>query len=252
MAGKNKSLKKTFFVRCYAELNDFLPPEKRQKTFSTQFKTPVTVQEILISWKIPLSEVDLILVNGQSVSFSHFLQEMDRISIYPTFESLDISNQTKVRNHGLRESRFILDAHLGKLAKYLRMLGFDTLYRNDFEDDDIIEIAQKENRIILTRDRLLLKSSKINHGYFVRAIDKHEQLREIVQKYDLYSQFKSFSRCMTCNYPLTRIEKSKILPKVKPEIARVFDEFFYCKNCDKVFWKGSHFKRMEKYIRDLI
>ena len=247
-----KSIKKEFTFRFYAELNDFLPPRRKQKAFVQSFKTPVTVREAIESFGIPLSEVDIILVNEISVDLEHKLKEYDYISVYPVFESMDVSAITKVRKTALRISLFVLDAHLGELAKYLRMLGFDTLYRSDIDDNEIISIARKEKRIILTRDKLLLKSKEVSHGYFVRSIEKHEQLREVVKKFDLYSQFKSFTRCMTCNTILVKVDKEEIRNKVDKDIFRIFNEFFYCKHCDKVFWKGSHFMRMEAYIRELV
>ena len=132
------------------------------------------------------------------------------------------------------------------------MLGFDTLYRNDFGDPEIIDIAKKESRIILTRDKELLRSKKIDHGYYVRETEKHAQLIEVVQKFDLYSQFKSFTRCMTCNAELVKKDKHEVAEKMDPDTARIFDEFLYCPRCDKVFWKGSHFERMEKLILSLL
>ena len=189
---------------------------------------------------------------GWWLGVTHVLKGNDRISVYPKFESMDISAETRLRNKPLRETKFILDCHLGKLNKYLRMLGFDCFYKNHMDDEAIIELAEREKRIILTRDKLLLKSSRITHGYYVRAVEKHEQLKEVVQKFDLYSQFKSFTRCMTCNENLQSVEKSRIYDKIYPEIAQIFDEFYLCQNCDKVYWKGSHFKRMESFIKNLV
>ncbi len=176
-----------------------MPPGRKQKAFVQSFKTPVTVREAIESFGIPLSEVDVILINGTSVDLEHKLKECDYISVFPVFESMDVSAITRVRETGLRISLFVLDAHLGELAKYMRMLGFDTLYRSDIDDNEIISVARKEKRIILTRDKLLLNSKEVSRGYFVRSIEKHEQLREVVNKFDLYSQFKPFTRCMTCN-----------------------------------------------------
>lgn len=252
MISENQKIKKKFNFRFYAELNDFLPEKRKQKEFVEEFKTPVTVQETLLSLGIPLAEIDLVLVNDKSAAFNHKLAEGDRIAVYPVFETFDITTKNKIRKEPLRDTKFILDTHLGKLAKYLRMLGFDTLYRNDFKDDEIIKISCREHRIILTRDKLLLRSDKITHGYYVRAIEKHEQLREIVSKFDLTNKFKSFTRCMTCNSILIQVEKEAVLDKIDKETAKVFNKFFYCQNCDKVFWEGSHFKRMEKTIIDLI
>lgn len=247
----NNSLLKNIHFRCYAELNDFLPEKQKYKQFQYGLKTPITVGEAIESLGIPFSEIDLILVNSQTVSLGHQLQENDYVSVYPTFETLDISSLKDAHKPPLRVTRFILDAHLGKLAKYLRMLGFDTLFRNDFEDSEIIEISVREKRIILTRDKHLLNSKKVSHGYYVRSTEKHKQLREVVQKFDLCSQFKSFSRCMTCNAELIPKKKHEIENQVPPDVAEVFKEFYYCASCMKVYWKGSHFKRMESLIRDL-
>lgn len=249
---QNNTLYKNIHIRCYAELNDFLPAEWKYKEFTYKLKTPVTTGEAIQSLGIPFSEVDLVLVNSNPVSLNHRLFENDRISLYPAFEILDISNIKDNQHPPLRDTKFILDAHLGKLAKYLRMLGFDSLFRNDFEDREIIEISLEDKRIILTRDKLLLRSKRINHGYYVRSIEKHEQLREVVQKFDLYSQFKSFTRCMTCNTKLVQKPKEEVIPEVPEDVAANFHKFYYCPTCQKVYWKGSHFKRMEDLIRDIV
>lgn len=242
----------TINVRCYAELNDFLTEGRKQKDFELSIKTPVTVAEVIESLGIPLSEVDLVLVNSQPVERSHRMFKNDYISVYPAFETLDISALKTTQKEPLRITRFILDAHLGKLAKYLRMLGFDTLYRNDFGDQEIIEIAAKQQRIILTRDKVLLKSPEVSHGYYVRATEKHDQLIEIVEKFDLYSQFKSFTRCMTCNSELESIKKEFIRDLVEPDTFSCFDDFYFCPTCQKVYWKGSHFERMERLILGIV
>jgi len=225
---------------------------ENKKAFGQSFKTPVTVRETIESLGIPLSEVDMVLVNETSVDLEHKLKEYDYISVFPVFESMDISSITKVRKTALRTTLFVVDAHLGTLAKHLRMLGFDTLYRSDIDDNEIISVARKEKRIILTRDKPLLKSKEASHGYFVRSIEKHEQLIEVIKKFDLYSQFKSFTRCMTCNTILVKADKDEIQNKIDKDIFRRFNEFLYCKHCDKVFWKGSHFMRMKAYIRELV
>jgi uncharacterized protein with PIN domain len=243
---------KTITIRCYAELNDFLPSDRKQRSFTLSVKEPVTVGEVIEILGIPLSEVDMVTVNSQPVGRSYRPLENDYISVYPTFETFDISSQKTAQKQPLRITMFILDAHLGKLARYLRMLGFDTLYRNDYSDEEIIEIAREQKRIILTRDKLLLRSPRVNHGYYVRAIEKHGQLKEVVAKFDLYSQFKSFTRCMTCNTALLSKTKETIRDRVDPGIYSCFSEFFYCPACDKVFWKGSHFARMERIILDII
>jgi len=232
-------------------LNDFLLPEHRQKPFIHPLKTPVTLGEAIEALGIPWSEVDLVLVNSEPATLNRRLYENDIVSVYPAFETLDISELKGKNSPPLRITRFILDAHLGKLAKYLRMLGFDTRYRNDFGDEEIIDLAAKENRIILTRDKLLLQSRRVTHGYYIRATDKHQQLKEVVQKFDLYNQFRSFTRCMTCNADLVPKTRQEISSLIQPEILELYEDYYFCPSCIKVYWQGSHFKRMETFIREL-
>jgi uncharacterized protein with PIN domain len=244
---------KTITVRCFAELNDFLPPGKKQKPFALTMKEPVTVGEVAVILGIPLSEVDLVTVNGKPAGRSYRPVENDYIAIYPAFETFDIGSLHTLQKQPLRVTRFILDAHLGKLARYLRMLGFDSLYRNDYSDREIIETARDEKRIILTRDKLLLRSPRVDHGYYIRAVEKHAQLVEVVKKFDLYSQFRSFSRCMTCNTALSPTPRETIrLGRIDPAIHNCYEEFYFCPSCDKFFWRGSHFDRMEQYIREIL
>lgn len=237
--------------RCYAELNDFLADSWKYKPFSLQLKTPVLVSEALSMLGIPLSEVDLILVNSKPVERRHKLADGDYFSVYPTFETFDISSLKSNPHKVLRKTTFIADAHLGKLTKYLRMLGFDTLYRNDFGDEEIINISLKDNRIILTRDKTLLNSKRITHGYYIRSVNKHDQLTEVISKFDLKSQFKPFTRCMTCNGLLVPKLPEQIENLVDKETFANFNVFYYCPTCNKVFWQGSHFKRMESLILDI-
>lgn len=246
------STKKTFYFRVYGPLNDFLPALLRQRVFALAYKTPIKIEEVLESIGIPRSEVALILVNSEPENHEYKIQENDYLSIYPVFESFDISAIAVNGQINIENPRFILDSHLGKLAKYLRMLGFDTLYENNYDDKYIIETGHSEKRIILTRDKLLLQSKDVLDGYYVRAVEKHEQLREVVRKFSLVNKFKSFTRCMTCNSELIPKGKNEIGHRVEQEILKVFNDYFYCSTCNKVFWKGSHFERMEKLILSLI
>jgi uncharacterized protein with PIN domain len=239
---------KTVRLRFYAELNNFLPVRQRQKSIDYSFPGPITIKEVIESMKVPPAEVDLILVNGKPVDYNYHVNQSDYISIYPVFEHFDISTISQLRKAPLRISKFILDAHLGKLAKYLRMFGFDTLYKNDFSDNAIREIACQESRIILTRDRDLLNSKDVTHGYYVRAIHPKEQLAEIIDKFDLYSQVNPFSRCINCNNPLIEVDKNDIRHEIEADTWRFFDDFYKCSVCNKIYWKGSHYEHMNEFI----
>jgi len=175
----------TIQLRFYTELNDFLPPAQRGATLTLRVDRRSSVKHVIEARGVPHPEVDLILVNGHPVDFNYLVHNGDRISVYPVFEALDIGGVTRLRAAPLREVRFVLDTHLGKLAVYLRMLGFDTLYRRDFGDDELAAIAAGEGRILLTKDRGLLKRKLVTHGYCVRATDRQAQVREVMQRFDL-------------------------------------------------------------------
>lgn len=240
------------YFRFYEELNDRLPAERRKRSFAYEFPDNPSVKDAIESMGVPHTEVDLILANGVSVAFDYRLQDGDRVSVYPVFENFDISKVTRLRPEPLRIPRFILDVHLGKLARLLRMLGFDALYRNDYADREIIDIARDEKRIILTRDRGILKNRVVTHGYGVRQTAPLEQAREVVRRFDLFSQIRPFSRCMQCNECVVKIDKHAILNRLPPQTARSCDAFCHCPNCGRIYWKGSHYKRMQAKIPKII
>lgn len=237
--------------RFYEELNDFLPKEKRKKRFEHNFIDRASVKDVIESLGVPHTEVDLILVNSNLKNFSYIINDGDDISVYPVFESIDISNLQKLRPEPLREPKFILDVHLGTLARYLRMLGFDTSYRNDFSDEEIVKISLGEKRAILTRDIGILKRSEVTRGYWVRNTDPFKQVEEVVKRFDLKDQIKEFSRCVECNSILEKIDKEKIIGRIPPKVNAAHNNFLYCKKCDKIYWRGSHYQSMKKLIEKL-
>jgi uncharacterized protein with PIN domain len=243
---------KTAYFRFYEELNDFLPIEKRKKRFEHPFVDRASVKDMIESFGIPHIEVDLILVNGMSVNFNHKVEDKDDISVYPVFESFNISDVQHLRPKPLREPKFIADVHLGTLAKYMRMIGLDTLYQNNYPYGEIIKISLEEKRTILTKDRDLLKQNDVTHGYWIRSDNPDEQLKEIINRFDLKNEIKEFSRCLECNTILIHVEKEKILDRLPPKVKQRQNEFFYCTNCDKVYWKGSHFDKMKNLIDKVI
>ncbi|HLN53538.1 MAG TPA: Mut7-C RNAse domain-containing protein [Lentimicrobium sp.] len=238
--------------RFYEELNDFLPIKKRKVAFEHSFTGKPTVKDLIEALGVPHAEVDLILVNGDSVTFSYILKDKDFVSVYPVFESVDISVITRLREKPLREPAFILDVHLGRLARYLRMLGFDASYRNDYDDNEIIAASLKEHRIILTRDIGLLKVGAVTHGYYVRTQIPKEQVKEVIKRFDLVYSIRPFNRCINCNQALEKVTRDEVTDQLQPLTILYFNKFFRCTGCGKVFWEGSHFERMKTFIADLI
>ena len=173
---------------------------------------------------VPHTEVDLILANGESVDFDYLVENGDYVSVYPVFESVDITPLLRVRPRPLRVVRFVLDVHLGRLATYLRMIGFDALYPADYRDEELARISAEEQYILLTRDRGLLKRGQVTHGYWVRATEPRRQLVEVLRRFDLFGQTAPFRRCLRCNSLLEPVRKEEIVGRLPPKIRQCYDE----------------------------
>lgn len=132
------------------------------------------------------------------------------------------------------------------------MLGFDTLYRNDYEDAELAEISATENRIVLTRDKGVLMRSLVTYGYYVRKTIPEQQVIEVLQHFNLLNSVKPFERCMRCNGNIQSIDKSAIADRIPTRIRQEIDEFHCCTNCQQIYWRGSHFQRMEQAIAKLL
>ncbi len=202
-------------------------------------------------FKVPHTEVDMIIVNGQAVGFDYQLKANDRVAVYPAFKSLDISSLLKLREKTLSKPRFVLDVNLGKLSKLMRLLGFDSLYRNDYRDADVVNIAMKEQRIVLTRDRRLLFFKNITHGYWVRSVKVETQIDEVLRRFDLRDKIHPFIRCLVCNGVLAPVAKAEILDNLEPKTRLYYEVFQRCVNCRQIYWKGSHRENMQQRFGNL-
>jgi hypothetical protein len=242
----------TASFRFYEELNDFLAPERRYCEFATPCARDATVKHMIEALGVPHTEVELVLVNGESSAFDRLLRDGDRVSVYPTFESFDITPLLRVRDKPLRSVRFVADAHLGGLARLLRMTGFDTLYDNNFADAEIEAIAGRDGRIVLTRDRELLKRRTITHGCYVHALKPALQFAEILERLDLAGSARPFTLCLACNAPLRAIDKASVEHCLPPSVRERFERFSTCDVCRRVFWEGSHWVRMRELLARLL
>jgi len=236
-------------VRCYEELNYFLSSERRKRPFPCPLHRGQTVKSLVESLGIPHTEVDLVLVNGRSVGFGHRLADGDRVSVYPVFEALDVSGASQVRPRPLRVVRFVLDVHLGRLARLLRLAGFDSLYANDWDDRTLSRLSRQEARILLTRDRGLLMRAEVTHGYCVRSPDPPAQLSEVLARFDLARLLEPFSLCLVCNEKLEALPRRRARERVPPLVARRYRRFRACPRCGRVYWRGSHWEHMRRYLQ---
>ncbi|MGZ4897148.1 MAG: Mut7-C RNAse domain-containing protein [Candidatus Angelobacter sp.] len=237
--------------RFYGPLNDFLPPQPCSALFTHSFLLPGSVKDMIEAFGVPHTEVDLILANGHSVDFSYRVQDGDRIAVYPAFFVIDISALSGVQRAPDR-FWFVLDGHLGSLAGYLRILGFDALYRNDWDDEELARISAQEGRILLTRDRGLLKRGSVTYGYFIRATAPRRQLQEVIRRYGLRPLVQPFVRCIRCNGLLRAIDKESVRSRLPERIAKHFVEFTMCDSCGRVYWQGSHFHHMKRFLGEVM
>lgn len=235
--------------RCYEELNDFLPVAVRKRSFLHHFGGTPAVKDVIEALGIPHTEVDLILVDGRSVRFDHKLRGGERVAVYPMFERFDIRPIYRLRPRPLRTPRFVADVHLGKLARFLRLLGFDTHYENSLDDAALVRISLRERRTLLTRDLGLLKHRGLTRAYWLRATDAERQVGEVVAAFSLVSESRPFTRCMTCNGPLEPVSRASVADRVPPRVHRAFRKFVSCGRCRRVYWRGTHFKRLNQLVR---
>jgi uncharacterized protein len=224
----------------HAGLNFFLSHHPAGQSISLTFEDHQSVKHLIESLGVPHVEVGLITANNGPVGFNHLPHDGEKIDIYPIDPGCPV------------EPRFVLDCHLGRLAAYLRMLGFDTLYDNNAADEQLAETAIADNRILLTRDRRLLMRKFLKYGYCPRSLEPEEQLVEVVQRFQLQDKTSPFQYCLRCNGLLKPVDKAEILDRLKPLTRQYFDEFVLCIVCNQVYWKGSHYQHMLTYLQKVI
>jgi len=235
--------------RFYEELNDFLAPPRRRRTFVHGFDGTPAVKDVIESFGVPHTEVDLILVNGHSVRFGHRLHGRERVAVYPMFERFDIRPLHRLRPRPLRRPRFVLDVHLGALARRLRLLGFDALYENNFDDPTLVALSSRERRILLTRDVGLLKHGAVTHGHWLRSIKPDAQLREVIAAFHLQRETAPFTRCLVCNAELRPIARAAVRERVPARVYARRRAFRECVSCKRLYWRGTHYQALERLAR---
>lgn len=233
----------------YGELNDFLAPWQRNQPIPLAFRGAQTVKHLFESLGVPHTEVGRLYAGRREVDFSYQVAQGDEMHIYPYAIPLDLPNSVWLSRN--EPAGFVVDNHLGRLAAYLRMLGFDSVYRSDIQDDELAEVAEREERILLTRDHRLLMRNSIRYGYWVRSKLPRQQLGEILRRWNLPPLCRPFRRCIRCNGLLEAVEKEQIVHRLQPLTRLYFEEFRICPDCQQVYWKGSHYERMQTMIAAL-
>jgi uncharacterized protein with PIN domain len=236
------------FFRFYAELNDLLSKEWRNRPVVYPLNGRVAVKHAIEASGIPHTEVDLILANGRPVDFTYSVEPGDRLSVYPVFQKIDVGSLLSLRPPLPSPPRFVIDNHLGRLAVSLRLLGFDALYRNDFDDAELARLSSEEERVLLTRDRRLLNRKVVIYGYCVRTRDPRRQLLDVLQRYRLKELIRPWHRCLVCNGALRPVAKEAIIDRLEPKTIKYFHEFQMCQDCSRIYWKGSHYEPLREFI----
>lgn len=232
----------------YGNLNDFLPARRRNALISMQLTEHAAVKHPIEALGVPHPEVAAILVNRQPVTFTYRLQDSDRVEVYPQEVVHLLPAYLPLRPPTPTPIAFVADTHLGQLAAYLRLLGFDTLYRNDYDDAHLAEIAAAEARVLLTRDRGLLKRRIVVHGFCVREVDPRLQIVAVLRRFRLRGCVRPWQRCTHCNGLLRAVDKAAVLDRLQPKTRRYYDAFQECATCGQVYWQGSHFTQMAAFV----
>mgnify|MGYP003551685548 FL=1 len=238
-------------LRFYQSLNDFIRPALRHAAINFPLDRKASIKDMIESFNVPHTEIDLILVNGSAVDFSYIVQTGDDIQVYPAGENVNATELPQLRPALPQPLKFVVDVNLGKLARNLRLLGIDCCYQNDYGDDAVALISSEEQRIVLTRDRSLLRRKIIVYGYYVRADLPMTQTREVLRKFDLYSLLNPLTRCTHCNGQFREIDKKTIEHRLEPLTKKHYQHFLVCSHCQQIYWQGSHHVHLRGLIEEL-
>lgn len=238
--------------RCFGGLDKLLTRRCRNRPIEYRFRGHPGVKDAIEALGVPHTEVDAILANGRSVGFDYQLQPGDVIAVYPVHTEMPSQPLRPLTPQPPDPAVFILDVHLGKLARLLRLLGFDCLYDNQYGDAEIIQLASDRERIILTRDRGLLKHRQVRHGYLVRSDAVAVQVREVLARYRLSARVQLWRRCMSCNGLLEQVDKSAVEQRLEPKTRLYYDDFHRCTTCGRIYWPGSHYAGIQRWLNTLL
>jgi len=239
-------------LRFYEELNAFIPQDLRKKRFTHTLKVHTSAKDLIESFNVPHTQVNMILVNSEQADFCHIIKDQDDVSVFPYFHRFDIDGITKITHPKPYIIRFITDNHLGKLVLDLRMLGFDTHFNKSITQSELVSCANHQERIVLTKNRNILKRKDLKYGYYIYEDNADEQLAEVILQYDLFDEVNPFSRCLVCNSLMEPINKKLVLDRLPPKVKQKHTTFTYCPTCDKIYWKGTHYKKMKQRIEDIL
>ena len=239
----------TVRLRFHGDLDFFLGSNAGDTVVERRLAEKASIKDVIEACGVPHPEVDLILVDQQTVGFNHTLGNDARVEVFPV-QKRD-THRTEKRLQALGIKRFVADGHLGGLTRNLRLLGFDVAYGQTAHDKELLEMMTRENRALLTRDRRLLMHSIVQHGYYPRSQNTDQQTIEVVRRFDLLESIASFTRCLRCNALLKETAKAEIIDKLEPLTKIYYEQFRRCPDCKQIYWSGSHFPKLQKRIEEI-
>ena len=226
-----------------------VPPEP---SFLYHLDRKASIKDVIESLGVPHPVVGKLNINGTEAGFDYIVRDRDVVEAWPLTPPVNPLVPDILRPEALGRIAFVVDINVGKLALYLRTLGFDTVYGSDARDGILAAIARSQKRILLTRDTSLLKRKIVTHGYLLRAHDPIRQLIEVIQLYDLSSRVMPLSRCIPCNGLLVPVSKETIMDRLEPLTKKYFESFQICEQCEKIYWPGSHQEKILAFIQSVL
>src|SRR5437868_2593270 len=231
----------------HGDLTSFLRADSRLQPVGRSLHEKTSVKDGIEACGVPHTEVDLILCNGSPVGFSHHLINDAEIDVYSPSGSPQEFAANRLQQRGI--TKFVADGHLGKLARDVRLLGFDVAYNAMADDAALLELSRREKRALLTRDRRLLMHAVVRDGYSPRSDSPEMQTVEVIRRFDLQALLAPFSCCLTCNGKLEPVAKADVLTQLEPLTKIYYQSFRHCTACGKVYWSGSHLGKLQSRIR---
>jgi uncharacterized protein len=236
-------------LRFHGDLSVFLGSKAGDAVIERRLAEKTSIKDVIESCGVPHPEVDLILVDEQTVGFDHTLATDTKVEVFPVENRGTDRTDKQLQLVGM--FRFVSDGHLGRLTRNLRLLGFDVAYCQNADDRQLLEVMVRENRALLTRDRRLLMHAIVQHGYWPRSQNADEQTIEVVRRFDLSELIAPFTRCLRCNAPLEAAAKADIIGKLEPLTKIYYDRFRRCPDCKQIYWSGSHFPKLQRRVEEI-
>ena len=231
-------------LRLLGELNDFLPREQRGQSQAITLTRRAAVKDVLEAVGVPHTEIGVLRINALAAPMSSVLVPGSDAHVL----AAPATTASRRADWPDAPPAFVADVHLGGLVRRLRLAGFDVAYANDRDDADLAAISDIEHRVLLTRDRGLLKRARVRHARFVRCDATQAQYDDIVAHFGLADRMQPFTRCSDCNTPLDTVAKTDIVHRLEPLTRAHYTHFARCPVCDKLFWGGSHVADVQRRL----